>query len=191
MARERRETSSTDDDEGAFQLPGVPVSTTTTTRAEPRKREANRAAVRRYRHRQRARTGALARECEALRETNARLEGELAHARWVLAEVRRRYGLDDGDRATSAHWTMTSTIAHGIGCPLGEEGMGRGGPFRLREDGGEGGGATTTTGKQRRRGRGREDVRSGGDEEDDLAEFLETFLVHDDGCPCPGHSHHA
>lgn len=192
MTRERRETSSTDDDEGAFQLPGVPVSTTTTTRTEPRKRAANRAAVRRYRHRQRARTGALARECEALRETNARLEGELAHARWVLAEVRRRYGLDDGDRATSAHWTMTSTIAHGIGCPLGEEGMGRGGPFRLREDGGENGGTTTTTtGKRRRRGRGREDVRSGGDEEDDLAEFLNTFLVHDDGCPCPGHSHHA
>jgi len=190
MARERRETSPTDDDDG-LQLPGVPVSTT--TRAEPTKRAANRAAVRRYRHRQRARTGALARECEALRETNARLQGELAHARWVLAEVRRRYGLDDGDRATSAHWTMTSTIAHGIGCPLGEEGVGRGGPFRLREDGGDGGGTTTTTttGKRGRRGRGREEVGGGGDDEDDLAEFLKTFLVHDDGCPCPGHhSHH-
>jgi len=187
MARERRETSPTDDDDG-LQLPGVPVSTT--TRAEPTKRASNRAAVRRYRHRQRARTGALARECEALRETNARLQGELAHARWVLAEVRRRYGLDDGDRATSAHWTMTSTIAHGIGCPLGEEGVGRGGPFRLREDGGEGGGTTTTTGKRGRRGCGREEMGGGVDDEDDLAEFLKTFLVHDDGCPCPGHHSH-
>lgn len=176
--------------------------------AQKSAREANRGAVRRYRDRQRARAGALERECARLRETNARLEGELAHARWVLEEVRRRYALEESVRTpqvgSGGGWP-TFTIAHGSGCPLGERETARGGPFgsvanafanangRGRGDGdgharGEeerGGEDGAMKGKRRKRRRGGGDV----DDEEDLAEFLNTFLVHDDACPCPGHSH--
>lgn len=209
MARERRETSPSATG-GAIDgdiLPGVPVRA---REQSPRKsvREANRGAVQRYRDRQRARAGALERECARLRETNARLEGELAHARWVLEEVRRRYALEESVRTrqvgSGGGWP-TFTIAHGSGCPLGERETARGGPFgsvanafanangrgsaRGRGDArgeeerdGEDG---AMKGKRRKRRRGGGDV----DDEDDLAEFLNTFLVHDDACPCPGHSH--
>jgi|MDTD01.1.fsa_nt_gb hypothetical protein len=209
MARERRETSpsATGGAIDGDQLPGVPVRA---REQSPRKsaREANRGAVQRYRDRQRARAGALERECARLRETNARLEGELAHARWVLEEVRRRYALEESVRTrqvgSGGGWP-TFTIAHGSGCPLGERETARGGPFgsvanafanangrgsaRGRGDArgeeerdGEDG---AMKGKRRKRRRGGGDV----DDEDDLAEFLNTFLVHDDTCPCPGHSH--
>ena len=165
-------------------------------------REANRGAVRRYRDRQRARVGALERECARLRETNARLEGELAHARWVLEEVRRRYALEESVRTrqvgSRGGWP-TFTIAHGSGCPLGVRETARGGPFGSRANAfananghgnarGEeerGGNDGAMTGKRRKRRRGGGDV----DDEEDLTEFLNTFLVHDDACPCPGHSH--
>ena len=203
MARERRETSPSATG-GAIDgdtLPGVPVRA---REESPQKsaREANRGAVRRYRDRQRARVGALERECARLRETNARLEGELAHARWVLEEVRRRYALEESARTrqvgSGGRWP-TFTIAHGSGCPLGERETARGGPFGSRANAfananghgnarGEeerGGNDGAMTGKRRKRRRGV----GGVDDEDDLAEFLNTFLVHDDACPCPGHSH--
>ena len=190
MARETapggaEETRALDD----VELPGrrpttharVETAVTTSTSGKTTARESNRGAVRRYRDRQRERVRSLEGECALLREKNGRLEAELAHARWVLAEVRRHYALGDDDEtmkggsmseAWRAPWTM-STIAHGSGCPLGETLTANGGPFQLRD------GAS----KQRRKGR-----ESGENDHDDgLSEFLSTFFVHDDGCPCPGH----
>ena len=177
------ETGALDDD---VELPGrrptrARAETAVTSTLGKTTREANRGAVRRYRDRQRERVRSLEGECALLREKNGRLEAELAHARWVLAEVRRHYALDDGDgtmqgesmrEAWRSPWTM-STIAHGGGCPLGGTLAANGGPFQLHD------GAR----KQRQKGREGE----GNDNDDGLAEFLSTFFVHEDGCPCPGH----
>jgi len=70
-------------------------------------------------------------------------------------------------------WTM-STTAHGNGCPLGETLAANGGPFQLHDGARKQG---------RKKGREREE----NDNDDGLAEFLSTFFVHDDECPCPGH----
>ena len=131
MARERRETSPSATG-GA--IDGTNFRAFPCARGEiPRKsaREANRGAVQRYRDRQRARAGALERECARLRETNARLEGELAHARWVLEEVRddtrsrRAFGRDRwvGGWMADVHDRARERVS------VGGEGDGAGGPF--------------------------------------------------------------
>ena len=102
-------------------------------------------------------------ECAELRRECTNLRAELAHARWVLDEVATRMGLGERKGETLAR-RVTSTIAHGRGCPLGRSGGG--GPFRLAE------------GRRRARDEG----------EDELAAFLREFLVAPEVCPCPGHA---
>ena len=156
----------------ATALPGRAVTTDARAPTTVARDDANARAVKRYRDRQRDARARLEAECAALRADRERLEAELAHARWVLDAVASRYGMKrrargrDADAALSR--SVVSVIAHGAGCPLGRAG---GGPFRLDAEGERARGDATST------------------SEDELAEFLNEFLVHEDGkCPCPGHA---